>query len=620
MERTANRAGHGPSGGAAVDVVDASFALSAAPVPWRAVWGTVLTTGVAFGIGLATGHLAWGTWAFLGGFTSFYVADQPYGARARVLSGVLVGLAIAVAVGSADAVWWAMAAAFGGIAFGATYLSGWFRLPLPAGFMFILVASVSAATPTAGQLPQRVALALAGGAVAWVVGMAGAVLRPSAPQAQRVANAYAALAAFVTADGIERATVAEHRAAAAVRKASATPPASGPGGTRLAILAQRAEPILWAAVALRGERGGRLSDGFGAYLRRLGGDPGAPAARAGPPPAAGGGQLARRFARVVAETARAATRPRPVAAAGAAVAEWPRGSAPPFLWHAALRTAIAVALAVALAHAIGVKHPYWLPLTVAAVLQGHTVEMLTRRAVQRVAGTVGGVVLAAALIAGLHPSPLADLALVVVLQAAMRILMVKNYGLAVVPMTSFALLIIHASTAVPAPPLALSRLGDSILGVTLALAATFVLWPRASSRHLPHALAATVRAEAALFRSAAARTGGGAGAAARSVQACLSRLYATAADALSELPRSERAARLWPAVLSTTRLGYLLVAADRSALELGADDATVAQVEAVMADLARSAEGHAGPTPPRPLPDVGAVGRELVTLARALLA
>ena len=64
------------------------FHLNAAPAPWRRLWGTGLTTLVGLSAGLALGHLSWGVWAFMGGFTSLYVHDQPYRARAATLAAV----------------------------------------------------------------------------------------------------------------------------------------------------------------------------------------------------------------------------------------------------------------------------------------------------------------------------------------------------------------------------------------------------------------------------------------------------------------------------------------------------------------------------------------------------
>ncbi len=514
------------------------------------------------------GHAQWGTWALLGAFTSFYLSDQPYRARAGILAAVARGLALASAAG---------AATFALTAFAATYLAGLFRLPLPAGFMFILVACVSAAAPS--HVPARVAFALIGGAVAWIVGMAGALVRPSAPREHAVASANAALARFVVAGPGDEAIAAEHAAAGAARSAHAAA-ASATG--RLRTLAAGAVRLFWAAAAGEDEVPGRAAHAWSAYLRRVGDSVGRAraghaAGRAVRAPWLDASQTSRvtpagpRQGRSRPPWGRSATRPpyprptssrhslcTPPCARGSSSA-WPPCS--PTCW--------------------GARHPYWLPLTAAAVLQGHTVDMLTRRAIERVIGTIGGVLLAGGLIAVLHPSTAVAFALVVVLRAAMRALMVKNYGLAVVSMTAFALLIIHTASCAAAPGLALSRLGGTVLGVALAGAAIFLLWSRASSARLPARLAALLRAEARLARSLAG--GEPTVAAARPVEAAAARLFRTAEDAMSELSPSARASRLWPAVTAATRLGYRVAAAARG-LMAGLDGARPPEAVAELLD------------------------------------
>lgn len=623
-----------PGTAAGAGIGASSLDLSRTPVPWRKVWGTAITTAACLLVGLWGGHVQWGAWAFLGGFTSFYVSGQPYRSRAGILFVVMLGLAAAMAVGSLSATWWVMAVAFGLLALASTFLAGAGRLPLPGAFLFILVACVGAAAPAAGQAAERVAFTLVGGAIGWLVGMAGWALHPTRPEAERVEAAYAALGAFVAAIATDDAVASEHRAATAIRATASARRLDGAAAARrTAALAARAESIFWAAVALSGERAEPLPVPWRSCLQRLGREHVWPDSdQAAPPPTVGPGSLERRFVHAVSESVRAIAGPQPAPRVDAGADDrpglHPSGRAmPPFLPHAALRTAITAAAAVVLAHLVGLKHPYWLPLTAAAVLQGHTVEMLTRRAVQRVLGTVGGLALAAGLVAGLHPTPLAAFAMVLALQAAMRILMAKNYGLTVMPMTAFALLIIYASSPTGVSSLVLARLGDTVVGVVLALAATYLLWPRASSGRLPGALAAAIREEAQLFRALAADDRATAGAAARRVETDLDRLVRTAEDALSEVPASPRARRLWPAAASATRLGYLLLAAGEGALELAADEATTAQVDAVFGDLATAAArgGHGprhgpdgGRRDPRPLPDLGGTGRELRTLAMNL--
>ncbi len=565
--------------------------------PWAKVALTAATSASAFALGALSGNLLLGSWAFLGGFASFYIDDQPYRQRALILRGVAAGLAVAAGVGALALAWPLMAGAFGLLALASTWAAGRVRLPLPGAFMFLLVASVTAASAKPGELLPRVGMALVGGAIAWVVGMAGALLRPAAPARRATAGAFEALARYAEAVGSTSEAAAAHRAALALTTL-------GPGARA------RAASVFLALTELGAEEPGRLDAGWAVAVRALGHD-----RRGSPPPipSSPATDAARRLAAVLRGGARPVTAPR--------TSEFPsaRPAVPPFLPHASVRAAIALALAVAVAHFATVAHPYWLPLTVAAVLQGHTVEMLTRRALERVIGTVAGLVLVFAILLVLQPSPLAALALVLALQALMRVLMPLNYGLAVAPMTAFALLLVEVAKPTAAWGLVSSRLVDTGLGVSLALAATYLLWPRASSARLPDALADTLRAEAALLRSPPDPGAAPPADTARATLRSLDRLYRVADDARQEVPPARRALSLSAAVDRTVLLGYRLLARTASANGTRAEAAVRAQASQVLDALAKAVTGPGDdPRGVRPVPDIAGVGADLRTLMACL--
>ncbi len=215
---------------------------------------------------------------------------------------------------------------------------------------------------------------------------------------------------------------------------------------------------------------------------------------------------------------------------------------------------------VVVAHLLGIQHPFWVPLTAAAVLQGETVRGFTQRAVQRVAGTAAGLALAWLLLSGLHPSPTAILLLVLVLQAAMLASLARNYAAAVALITAFALLILQLGNPGPAPIGA--RRTDTLVGVGSALAAAHLLWPRTASRRLPGALRALLDAAAADLRALApAATGPELRERETALQSALWRVKDVATDAGAEVPASRTAANLRPRIAAAERLGYLLLAA-----------------------------------------------------------
>ncbi|GAB2927707.1 FUSC family protein [Rhodococcus aerolatus] len=145
-----------------------------------------------------------------------------------------------------------------------------------------------------------------------------------------------------------------------------------------------------------------------------------------------------------------------------------------------LRYLLAPLLAGGASTALGLGHAYW--AMVAAVVPMAAPDVIGRlvRAVARLAGTAAGLVVAAGLLA-LHPSGVAVVLLVVVLQVLAELVVVRNYALALVAITPLALLVGLLARPVPAGQLLGDRALDTALGVAVAIGLTLVLRDRARS-------------------------------------------------------------------------------------------------------------------------------------------
>ncbi|MDN5914283.1 MAG: FUSC family protein [Pseudonocardia sp.] len=129
---------------------------------------------------------------------------------------------------------------------------------------------------------------------------------------------------------------------------------------------------------------------------------------------------------------------------------------------------VVCALTVPLAIALGAVHQYWavvaavVPLTVA----GTTGQVA--RALMRIAGTVAGLGVAAALLAPDLPI-WAVVLVVIVLQGIAELFVLRNYTIALLSITPLALLVSHISQPGPEPALLLDRLLSTTIGVAVAL-------------------------------------------------------------------------------------------------------------------------------------------------------
>ena len=164
-----------------------------------------------------------------------------------------------------------------------------------------------------------------------------------------------------------------------------------------------------------------------------------------------------------------------------------------------LRHAIRAALAMGTAYAIALvlpwgTHDYWILLTIVVVLRGSLAQTLERRN-SRVAGTLLGCLLAAALLSA-HASLAVLLVSVTVAQALAHAFAVRRYLVTAVAATVLGLLQSHMLNAGPSPTFdVLERMADTLLGVAIAWAFSYVL-PSWERHQIPALVARTLAAQA----------------------------------------------------------------------------------------------------------------------------
>jgi uncharacterized membrane protein YccC len=465
--------------------------------PVYAASAVALPLAVAAPFGVA--HL--GALASLGGMTALYASGIPYRRRARTLCAVGAGLAAAMGLGSVGglsvpAV--AVAVAVAVVAVAATMLCRLAAIRPPAAYIFVLVSATATQLPA--DLPatgRRVGLVAAGAVVAWVVGMAGWVFAPDAPERRAVADAYRAAAVLLRAPDAGLAAARQAAAAALLTAVSAVAGGSrrgDPAGLRAALASLREASEAAFAARLGGPAGddpaarARLAaalDEAAAALRparratRSDLSPAPPAAGAWQPVAAAVRRASHAAAGSAAPTGRSAAAS--TGRSAAASAGWRTRLGP--AGYSAARAGCGVIAAAALAVMVGAPQPYWAIAACAAVLMIDGSRTTVRRAAHRTTGTVVGVALTAALFAADLPLPATILA-VAVLQYLAELLMPRHYGAAVVFVTPLALLLAELATNQSTSGLLGVRLVDTALGCAAALAVGLLVFPRAAGNRL----------------------------------------------------------------------------------------------------------------------------------------
>ncbi|MBB1492472.1 FUSC family protein [Paracoccus sp. MC1854] len=151
---------------------------------------------------------------------------------------------------------------------------------------------------------------------------------------------------------------------------------------------------------------------------------------------------------------------------------------------AAARITAGTALAAYASHALGANHPAWAAMGTLAVMQGTHLHISMNRALQRMAGTVAGALLAWAFLIQ-NPTAGAVIAALVLLQFVTEVVIGANYGLGQVLVTPMALLMTHlAAPHAAGPAMAPERVLDTLLGATIGICLAVVLSSLDDRRHL----------------------------------------------------------------------------------------------------------------------------------------
>jgi uncharacterized membrane protein YccC len=133
---------------------------------------------------------------------------------------------------------------------------------------------------------------------------------------------------------------------------------------------------------------------------------------------------------------------------------------------------IGVLAAWSLALSLGIGHPFWAAVTVAALMPALAAKDVWRRATHLMLGTIGGVAIAAFLFS-FEPGALALIAIIVVCQAVAEIAVSRNYGVALLFFCPLAIGMSNLSRGAPWPPILIDRVAEAALGVAVAFLTIF---------------------------------------------------------------------------------------------------------------------------------------------------
>ncbi|MFD4660277.1 FUSC family protein [Kitasatospora sp. NPDC058444] len=434
---------------------------------------------------LGLGRLDLALYTSAGGLGALYGHGLPYRARARTLAGVLLGTVLSTGAALTAAALTRDAAVLVAVAAGLAALHKLLcdaaRVGPPGALIITFTTASCAFVPQRlADVPPHLALTVLGAALAWLVCMAPALVRPYGPERIATARALEAAARLLRAEPGRPDAAARTALVGAVEAAWQSLALSSPARRRA--LGDAPERLLVRAEAAlagpaRPEDAARYLD-LARDLRR---DRPLPSL-----------DLTEAEATEAAEPA--ARRPGPRPPLRQALRP---GSA---LLPIALRVAVGCAGAGWLSLALGVGRPYWAVVTAASVFQANS-TLSWQRALQRVLGNLLGLLLFTAALPLAHSGPVALIGLGLVCNFGAEATIARSYWLATVFVTPLALLMTEFAGPQPTGALVADRWLDTCVGALAGLAACLLVTNRRTAARLTRALAG---AEAAGRRASAA--------------------------------------------------------------------------------------------------------------------
>jgi hypothetical protein len=487
------------------------------------------------------GDVSLGFLATMGAFTSLYANDRPYFNRAIVLATIAISLTIAVCIGlSTQNLSWTAVLAVVLVSAVGTFVCNSLRVGPPGAYMLTLACAAGTAIPTHGLKVWQVGLlVLSGGIISLLTHLSGALFRPRGPETRAVSQAASAVANFAAT----RSDADRRTAAASLHNA----------WTMLVTLQPRGGADNATLVQLRTDNR-RQHQIFAETIQEA-------------DDANGEAQTGSTNRDAFAETRflEATSKPLPIGAFDARTMlrrNFQLHS--PILWTTT-RVALAVLFAGAAGSFLSLNHAYWMMAAAVLVLhQGSGWGSARRRGIERSAGTIIGLALAAAIFSA-APRALELLLMMAVLQFVIEMLVVWRYAIATIFITAMALTIASGGHPVIDPGgLLLARGIDTVLGCMVGLLVQY------AGPHLSLEVSVRKRIEATLRAArrvismivAGGVTSANALEARQDLQVSIFALdEAYEARLVSTKRDSPSTPLLWPMVMASERLGYQLLAA-----------------------------------------------------------
>ncbi|EMY33177.1 hypothetical protein D477_016295 [Arthrobacter crystallopoietes BAB-32] len=143
----------------------------------------------------------------------------------------------------------------------------------------------------------------------------------------------------------------------------------------------------------------------------------------------------------------------------------------------AAANATAALAAGTIATVVGLGHNYWAMVAAVAPIAGPSLTQRINKGVHRIIGTFAGVV-AAGLLLALHPAPWVMVLMVIVLQFAAEMFVLRHYALALIFITPLALIMTELAAPTDPQELMVDRAWQTAIGALVGISLVYLMHQR----------------------------------------------------------------------------------------------------------------------------------------------
>ncbi|TRZ36539.1 FUSC family protein [Niallia circulans] len=550
-----------------------SFKVNKNPFPWLKAFYAGLAAALPVFIGVLFGSFENGLLAGIGGFTYLYVFDIPYVQRAKKIFLVLVSITFSVFIGTILAPYIALSVLMMGVIGAlAIFIFSALKINGPSALFFVLCFAMATGMPVDPSLaPIRAGFVFLGGALSWILAMLGWFFHPHNPEIKAVKRVYCELAELIDSVGTSNVNIVRHRVITVMSEAEAVlfagyaSKSSAKLWSQLFLLNEHAN-LIYSSIAAISTTNDKIPPVLGQAVRHI-------SERIG---------TSNLLSKVVAlpeemsaeieGIAKKVVEANGILTASLEELKHEQFVKPSFktillgavdknsiVFLSSVKYGVVLIIAALIAYSFPFERSYWIPLSCAAVMSGPTIIATFHRAVQRMLGTVIGLLIAGVILITVHNGFVVAF-LILCLTFLTELFIVRNYGFAAIFFTASALIMAEYSSQVfDYSYFAVVRVTDILIGSLIGLAGVVLIGRKSASNLLNHFIAKTIRSQGQLLVAMYSNNMPIQNKEQNKMQTNLSNLVTVYQSALGELfGNRARLEALWPVIFFIKQISHEL--------------------------------------------------------------